>query len=343
VSYRIVPYCAEYRDGVARLQTEMWSRDIALNNRYLKWKYVQNPWAAPAWVALDGREVVGMRGGIGMPWRHGRANALVLGAADAMVDERHRHNGLFTALTKAMLSSLDSPAPFINLSSYLTSAAGYLKQGWRIAGSWQVAHRLLSPRRVDTFAPGERGRPTPFAVLDIHARDRLPGPITFSRRPRPAAMARLVARLDSSRLRPVRDRQFYSWRYRNPLSEYRVLFLGGAELRGFMALQFPYRSARARLNVVEWEGATAVDKALLLEAAMTWGDFDGLAVWAGSFSPDEQAIFGRLGFDVLEHRTAAPHRFYCPQILVRPGGSGLDRSLSDSTRWQLPGIASDNF
>jgi hypothetical protein len=252
-------------------------------------------------------------------------------------------------MNEAMLQAL-GPAvpPFINLSSHASSAAGYATQGWSSVGSWQVAFRRLAPRRRHTLAPGQRGQPTPFAVLDIHARGELPGPITVSPRPRPAAMARLAARLSSGApLGLDRSRRFYAWRYGNPLSQYRILFLGTRRLRGFMALQFSIRSACAAINVVEWEGESARDKALLIEAAMTWGDFESLRIWSASFTPDEQALLARLGFAVVDHAGAAAEGFYCPQILVRPaergGTRGLARSLGQPAQWQLPGIASDNF
>src|SRR5437667_388734 len=77
--------------------------------------------------------------------------------------------------------------------------------GWQVGGSWQVAHRWLSPRRRDTLSPGRRGEPAPFAVLD-RAAAAIPAGIRVRRCPDPALMAAIIGRTDDgTRLGPVRD------------------------------------------------------------------------------------------------------------------------------------------
>jgi GNAT superfamily N-acetyltransferase len=340
----IVPYRPAWAAQLCQLSTELWSSDPARNRRYLQWKYRDNPVAARLWVARVGGELVGMRGAVGLRWQSRQTRALCLSPADAMVHASQRRRGIFRALTQALVAA-DRDQPHVNLSSYRTSSAGYQQLGWRVVGSWQAAHRQLRFRRQDSLAPGDAtGAPTPFAVLDLYAPTTLPAQIALERRPRGAAMAALVARLaDRQRLRPLRDRRFYEWRYRNPLRDYRFVFVGDKRLRAFAVLQFDPRFGAAHVNVIEWEGESAVDKALALEAAMTWGDFAALTVWASSFADEEQQILARLGFGQLDHASAEAHGFYCPEILVRPGRSSLSRALGDPRRWQLPGSASDQF
>lgn len=322
--------------GVARFGTELWGRDLDRNARYLRWKYRRNP----CLVALDGDEILGMRGAFGMRWRRGTREADVYGAADALVRADRRRHGIFRRMTEALLSSFGPlTPPFINLSSWVTSAAGYVRLGWQVAGSWQVAHRWLSPGRRDTLSPGRRGEPTPFAVLDRAGAAASAG-IRVRRRPDPALMEAIVGRTDDgTRLGPVRDRRFFAWRYGNPLVQYRFLYLHD---RAYMVLQFPLRSSRARINVVELEATTLDDKVTLLEVAMAAGDFSSLAIWSAGYSARERTTLARLGFQLVDHASAHLVNLYCPPILVRPGAAFL-RRIPPLTQWRLPGIAADHF
>jgi hypothetical protein len=341
-SVEIAPYRPRWAGGVAQLQQETWSADLARNRQYLAWKYRDNSIGARLWVARDGGEVIGLRGAVGLRWQKGATRLLSLSPTDAMVRPDRRRQGLFAAMIDAMVAAT-ADVPLVSLSSQIVSSAGDQERGWRVVGSWRLAHRLLPHRREPSLA-------TPFAVLDGHAGATLPGPIVIERRPRAAQMAALVARLSAregrrARLGLLRDRRFYRWRYANPLAHYRFVFLGDQRLRGFAVLQLPHRSTQARANVVEWEGETPLDKALVLEAAMTWGDFAGLAVWNTHFADDEQAILARLGFGLFDHRSADRCGLHCPEIRVRHGRSStaIRRLFEDGSRWQLPGIASDQF
>ena len=72
--YDIVRYAPEFRDGVLRLQTHLWSPDLAVNDAYFAWKHEQNPFqTAPlVWLALSRGEVVGMRSFFATRWEAGR-------------------------------------------------------------------------------------------------------------------------------------------------------------------------------------------------------------------------------------------------------------------------------
>ena len=41
MSYRFIRYQPKYRDEILRLQSVLWGPDLALNPRYLTWKYEQ--------------------------------------------------------------------------------------------------------------------------------------------------------------------------------------------------------------------------------------------------------------------------------------------------------------
>jgi hypothetical protein len=85
---------------------------------------------------------------------------------------------------------------------------------------------------------GVRGRP--FRTLDAKSwiRRVQPTRVTVAHAPRPDAMAALVRRLGhDGRLRHVRDVEYFSWRFQNPLATYRFLFHGGEQPDGYLVLE----------------------------------------------------------------------------------------------------------
>ena len=127
-------------------------------------------------------------------------------------------------------------------------AAGWRSVGWYTSINRKTAssgigrllpnrirrsHWLPSPPRCSAFvAPGRAVRPS-----------RSPGgnasrPVTVSREPRPTEMAGLIAGLSwDGRMRHVRNADYLTWRFRNPLHEYRFLFWDDDALRGYLVLQ----------------------------------------------------------------------------------------------------------
>src|SRR5262249_10682368 len=92
--------------------------------------------------------------------------------------------------------------------------------------------------RAATFAEGRmRARRERSPRLEKNARQKpraLPD-IRLARDPEPEPMARLVARLGyDGRIRHVRDAEYFAWRFRNPLHEYRFLYAGGSDLDGYL-------------------------------------------------------------------------------------------------------------
>jgi hypothetical protein len=160
----------------------------------------------------------------------------------------------------------------------------------------------------------------PLAGLD-RARARGGGRITptvvVETEPRPEAMAELVARLPhDGRIRHVRDAGFLSWRYRNPMYEYRFLYReaeGG--LAGYLALQADRTERRpGRLWIVDWEAADEAVRRELLEAVLGCGGFAELAVWSSTVGPETLGMLESHGFRPVDvERTSRGY----PCLLVR--------------------------
>ena len=116
---------------------------------------------------------------------------------------------------------------------------------------WRLANRLPSLYFMK--------RAQPFFWLDgAQTRHGCLGNsrIIVSKTPDPEAMAELMKRLDyDGRLRHMRDKEYFSWRFKNPMREYRFLFRKEGLLKGYLVLQrnLPDNRSTGRVNLVDWE------------------------------------------------------------------------------------------
>jgi acyl carrier protein/GNAT superfamily N-acetyltransferase len=373
--YEIVPYSGGFKSQVAELQRYLWSSDPRLSRQYFEWKYERNPYLQPPllFLALSGHEVVGMRGVIGSRWELGTpARSIVLPyATDLVTRPDHRNRGLITTILKSPFKELAARGYqyAINLSASPMTLAVSLRLGWRSAGDaglmvrrgwgWSrelQAHRLLHRipglwRLADRLAPivaGVRGRP--FRTLDAKSwiRRGQPARVIVAQAPRPDAMAALVRRLGhDGRLRHVRDVEYFSWRFQNPLATYRFLFHGGEQPDGYLVLEASTSdlSDRNTVTIVDWEGVDDDVKAKLLDAALTWGGFVAINSWSSTLSDSSRNCLANAGF--VQPEDAGRFGRRRPAVLIKPvqenvnGGNWLlERSrLLDLESWDLRPLA----
>jgi GNAT superfamily N-acetyltransferase len=365
--YEIVRYDTALKGEIATLQRHLWGGDVAANTAYFEWKYEQNPYFKEPLVYLavtDGR-VVGMRGMHGSRWEVGTPSEtfLIPAAADLVIAPDHRGRGLFARIMRAAVDDLAARgySCAFCLSPGPVTLAGSLATGWRAAGFmrplrretpthqaarvlYEVLRKLPLPRwSVDaTRSLAASVERTPFNALDH--RGRRPGTsrsLSLAQAPRVEAMADLVRRIGhDGRLRHVRDEIYLAWRFRNPLYDYRFLFWDGDCLEGYLVLQV-YRFGLPRVvNIVDWEGTSSGVRAELLRAAIEWGQFPNLGVWAASLPEDTLTQLQDASFVPFGH---GPLARYLPSVLVRAvpedrrvaeltlGG----RRLLDSATWDM--------
>lgn len=362
---RIVRYRPEHKPAVARLQTELWSPDPALNLRYFGWKYERNPWAVEprVYLALRAGEVIGMRGFFESRWEVGipaRVVSVPL-ADDLTIRPGERNAGLVTRIMRSALDDLAGSGVeySFSLSAGTLTTLSSLIQGWKSPLHYeplstrdpaherrvQLRQRMRSTRLLWRLAGSpllvSRAEREPFRGLDARARD-LSG-FQLEQRPRCEAMGRLVAQLGhDGRLRHVRSAEYLAWRFANPLREYRFLYaLEGGELAGYLVL-----AARAgnpadavRVVVSDLEARSDRIRAALLDAAIRSGAFPELAVWAATLRAPERALLAERGFELADPVSAARG---LPCALVRStrerpaaGWSLGDRALLDPQSWDL--------
>jgi hypothetical protein len=365
-SYEIVKYSPEFKSQIVELQTHLWSPDLSVNAAYLEWKYEQNPYMNTPLIHLvlcEG-QVVGMRGIYGSKWQIGSPGQTFPGscAGDSVVAPDHRNRGLSKKLRIAQLNDLtnsDYIYSFV-LSANPISCLNLLKMGWRSIGSmqrmrWEARQRPISSRalRYATRLPffSSPKKLNPFYFLDKNAMKRQGKAthyVSVKKTARPETMAELVKRLcTDGRIRHVRDLDYFSWRFNNPLSRYRFLFWEKSRLEGYLVLQTRFNNDTLRVNIVDWEATSLEARSDLLEAVLCLGNFDALSIWTATLADEVKILLKKSGFKVLSETENVMQ--YRPTVLVRPVRDDMlktdwtfeGRRLLDLANWDLCMINSD--
>ena len=331
--YRIVRYTPDHRHAVAEFQTALWSRNPSRNLRYLEWKYEHNPYANEGriYLAFYNDLLVGMRGFYGSRWEGGvPARQLpVLVADDLLVGEHHRDRGLVTQIMQAAFEDLrDSGARFVlNLSGGPLTVLNSLAMGWKSIGMARPMNRRsvrFVPTRLRRLFRKERPLFTRFDRAGIG-----------ETQPRPDAMARLIQRIGhDGRLRHVRDRSYFDWRFLNPFREYRFLYAGDGELDGYLVLK---REKRAQdVSIVDLEAINGHVRARLLKAAVTAGAFRDLAIWTSTADPQFVEQLEALKFERPDSVRAALGQPFLIRM-IDPNPPGAEWRLEDGRQLLEPG------
>ena len=363
-NYEAVKYRPEFKGQVVKLQTHHWGPDLATNSAYLEWKYEHNPYIEKPliYLVLCAGQLVGMIGMYGAKWQLGYPTQTFLGlcAGDLVVAPDHRNQGLFTMLMKAALSDLaDMGHKYVfALSAGQITRVGLLMMGWRSAGSLQTMY--CKPISEPVPPPASK-RPTltsserraPFYFLDTNHARRHPEIIPYvhvEQTPAPEEMAALIQRIDNDgRMRHLRDKHYFAWRFNDRLSLYRFLFWKHTTLEGYLVLQKSLNTEQDTVNVVDWEATNAHVRAALLETAIQWGNFPELRIWSATLREKVTALLKNANFQLLAEKTSMTH--YRPTVLVKAVRDELltadwsfaNRRLLNLDNWDLRMIYSDGY
>jgi len=354
--YEIVRYRPAHKSQVARLQTHLWSSDPKLATQYLEWKYEENPYAKEPviYLAFHDGELVGMRGFYHSRWELGspRETYSILVADDAVIVPSHRNRRLTTVIMRAAFEDLarNGHEYVLNLSGSPVTVVSSLAMGWKSAGplepisletginlarrSRQLLKPILRSHAQSSLlrSPAERD---PFAQLDrISARHmsshQKPSAVSIESEARPGAMAELVSRLGhDGRIRHVRDREFFAWRFRNPLSVYRFLYWGASQLDGYLVLKCQHSTTPnpSVVRIVDLAGASAAIQSELLDVAIDRGRFRELFAWSATLSDETRNHLAARDFKAAELDLRAHG---CPCVLVK-----RISTQPDDSKWML--------
>ncbi len=340
MSYEVIRYVPELRDQVLALQVHLWSDDLTLNDRYMRWKYEHNPYFPEPllYLVVTEGQVVGMRGMIGARWEMGdplRSFSAPVGG-DTVIAPAHRKRDLFQMIDMAAEQDLlrhgyDYAFNFsANPGTYILSR----RTGWELAG----AHRTL----IRPKAPAPAGAAERLRALGSR--------LTLRTEPRPADMAALVRRLGSDgRIRHQRDEVYFNWRFGNPLNAYGFIFCDESQLEGYLAVRMDRDRRPTRFHILDWTASSdGMLEDLLVAAQSAFGGAQ-LAIWSATLSPHQLAALNRAGFKAVDDTRGIDG--FLPGILVRRYATGNSPDAwqaagclpNDLAHWDLRMIYSDGY
>ena len=357
----MVPYRPEHAPLVAELQRHLWTADVELNAAYLDWKYHQNPYIREPliYLAFVDQQLVAMRGVFGTRWEAGEpSESFTLPYADDLViDPAFRRQGVHQQVMRFALDDLDRRgyAYLINLSAGAVTQRTSVLMRWRNAG--RVMHiQRHSKRRTTMYSLASRVSKLPivwrlsdrlqglgepagdhlFDRFDSRSARRLrqSGSIFAQATPLAEEMESLVNRLPTDgRIRHVRDRTYFAWRFRNPMRNYRFVYAGGDRLDGYLVLQRALDRGD-RVSIVDWEAASESVLEALLTAAIDDGRFSILSAWRLGASPAAERLLDRHGFRPASKSKSILVRSVRAADLEKPWMLA-DRPLDDASHWDL--------
>jgi len=211
------------------------------------WKHEHNPFGrSPAWVAVDGGEVIGYRAFLRWRFSRGPDRVDAVRAVDTATDPRARRRGVFRMLTLHAVERLAADdVKFVFNTPNRQSAPGYLSMGWRSVGRLPVNVRATSlaawaklpaARRPADFwsVPTSAGQPAADVLAD--------GSVVA---------ALLASQPASNGLRTDRSVDYLRWRYADAPFGYRILLRGHSVEDGFAVFRLRRRGRSLEAAICE--------------------------------------------------------------------------------------------
>jgi GNAT superfamily N-acetyltransferase len=346
--YEIVKYQPKFKKDVVELSKNgLWSQDPELNTAYLEWKHERNPYLQPPllYLALYGKKVVGMRSMFGVRWEFGVPAKTVSGICpdDLVIAPDHRNRGLLTIMMRAAFDDLEKEGYqyVYSLSAGKITRLASLAMSWRSAGSMQPQHwhsrRAAYFQRIQKIVGktrliwryadrlpyrhwGETQVPLHELCHPQGVRPRKIGSrIAVEQKVRAGEMANLISKIEyDGRIRHVRDKDYLSWRFQNPLHRYLFLYWEEKDLEGYLVLQqnvSEFSTSRVRVNIVDWEATSPRVHAGLLRAAIHLSPFVDMNIWTATIGVETKNLLRDIGFQPVHAGVGVDQEQPC--LLVR--------------------------
>lgn len=346
MSYEIVRYDPRFKPQVLELKGDQ-QPPPETRAAHFEWAYERNPYLESPliYLAFHGEQLVGMRCLFGTKWQIGdKSDCLIVPCnADTFILPEHRTRGVFQKMTSFMLADLaeQSYSYIFNLSAGSATHINSLLMGWRSVCGLEMMERggrlsrqirqlrqFVSKRprlrttarylkaRIPHGLATQQERPWKTAVSAHKELTPTGGLLSVETLPRPSQMADLLERrVYGGRIRHVRDKQYFEWRYLNPRFSYRFVFWEKDQLDGYLVLQTTSDSLFASVNIVDWEGKTAVVENELLKGILKRLRFRRLITWTATLPEETKSILRSVGFQMVRESNNAKRTG--PSLLVR--------------------------
>ena len=372
----ILTYSPEFKNGIIELQKYLWGEDLLKNQKYFEWKHENNPYSAKPMVyaCLSAGRVVGTTAFFGAKWLFGDPPQLVSVpcAGDSVFHPDFRNKGLFRKLNELSIEDLRRKGYEY---SFAFSAApvtyySFLLMGWRNLGKIRQSRWHTPPvsenavrsmaRKVPVLTKSYRyikqaiGREEPiehrrsniFDNIDnqnLRVSNKISSCIYVEKEPLPEEMAILVKQNNKdSRIRHIRDSEYFSWRYQNPFSDYRFIYWKDKILEGYLVLRASTIRPSSTVQIVDWEATRSEVQDDLFKAVVRLGNFKEIKIWTETYSENTLKELSKYGFELLTDVSN-------PSFLIKNiqynddqfNGIAKNRQFTDLSNWDLRAIYSD--
>ncbi|RON88398.1 GNAT family N-acetyltransferase [Pseudomonas fluorescens] len=342
MTWTITAYSPSDEVAVGQLQQLLWQGGPLGNARYLHWKYFRNPYLDGRYLVLawEAGELVGMIGAFGARWEiPGADNTLLPCLADTVIAPGHRGTALFRQMLNVLTERLAvDGVPWLLDFGDQPAGPAMLMWGWKAIGPWAIASSSVRSAADSlcqewTFDRSTTGRRSAL-------------PIDGSSMVDTGALANLIARTEpATRVRHVRDRVYFDWRFENPLASYYHLTAGKGQLQGYLA---GHRAGAESVwgdtptTIMDCEAVNDEIWADLIEQALEWLPGKEVLMWARDLSPARLALLERLSMTVKRASGRLTADIDLPNLLIFATGAPFANEalarLSDPSVWDLRSI-----
>ena len=141
----------------------------------------------------------------------------------------------------------------------------------------------------------------------------------------------------------------FSYRFQNPLSEYRFLYWGEDEIEGYIVIQTSNQnnSSHSWVNILDWEASNENIRRDLLLTTLQTGAFDEVNIWAATLREESKETLREAGFKFNDDIEADSY----PTVLIRPIPEALQAGewkvrgmdILEINNWSIRGAYSDGY
>jgi hypothetical protein len=351
-AYEIRTYAPDMMPQVVDVMSFLWGKTQKSRQEYFQWKYNDNPNTEfPLGImALYKGQVVGFRGYFATRFEipNKTRNLIVLVSGDTCIHPDHRRKGLSILMSNLAIDNFSGTYKiFLNMTSTPPSLPGYLRMSFQSLTKKAYMSHYSFPGFIKYLINYKKRLRLEKHKVILGIFDH----VVISDHPQPDEMAAICARETSQRqrIRLLKDRTFFQWRFENPMQQYIFYyFRKSTEITGYVVIRLSPNCRRG--YILDFAESDSESVIALLRYIIQNKHFDILSVYHFSLSDEFRNKLRDLGFKTsgLVRRLEQKKTGELP-VLIRPVRKrytendwkieGLDIRKIDN--WEMPEICSD--